>query len=328
MEGIIVRAVNGDKIGALFVENQEIYLADIKKQMMEEIDEFLPEKFYFMSVWDVPISSVQEKKITLHHALHPDGCLIIKPVQVEDTRKRTLNEDEGESATSSDLCESNAKYVSVDTSHTTPAKKLAKVQSTLTSYFGASSKPEIRHPTALVRQGVYIYKEREIEKAKGIEKKRRIFWNEKSNEICKNEKYNSLKADEIDKLLHEKWRLHKASLLEEENQVVTNRIEKILLDNPEIVSEIPSSRAVKSHTIIKNLERLDSAKKAVEKSRLSLDELYNKCQQQEKIRKKQERHHDNYRELQKAEDALRQCLEVKKRFLSDIIKKLHFEENV
>ena len=109
MEGIIVRAVNGDKIGALFVENQEIYLADIKKQMMEEIDEFLPEKFYFMSVWDVPISSVQEKKITLHHALHPDGCLIIKPVQVEDTRKRTLNEDEGESATSSDLCESNAK---------------------------------------------------------------------------------------------------------------------------------------------------------------------------------------------------------------------------
>ncbi len=97
MEAIIVRAINGDKIGALFVENQEIYLADIRRQMMEEIDEFLPEKFHFMSVWEVPISSVQEKKITLKHALHPDGCLIIKPDQVEETGKRTLNEDEGES---------------------------------------------------------------------------------------------------------------------------------------------------------------------------------------------------------------------------------------
>ena len=63
---------------------------------MEEIDEFLPEKFYFMSVWEVPISSIQERKITLKHALHPDGCLIVKSVQVEDTQKRTLNEDESE----------------------------------------------------------------------------------------------------------------------------------------------------------------------------------------------------------------------------------------
>jgi hypothetical protein len=60
----------------------------------------------------------------------------------------------------------------------------------------------------------------------------------------------------------------------------------------------------------------------VEKSRLSLDELHTKCQQQEKIRRKQEMHRDNCRELQKAEDALRQCLDVKKRYLSDIIKKI------
>ena len=49
---------------------------------------------------------------------------------------------------------------------------------------------EIRHPTTLV-QGMYIYKEIEIAEAKGIEKKRRIFWNEKCDEICKNGKYNS-----------------------------------------------------------------------------------------------------------------------------------------
>ena len=100
------------------------------------------------------------------------------------------------------------------------------------------------------------------------------------------------------------------------------------MDNPEIVSKIPSARAVKSDTITKNLERLHSARKAVEKSRLSLDELRTKCQQQEKIIKKQEVHNDNYRELQRAEDALRQCLQVKKRFLSDIMNKLHLEENM
>ena len=328
MEGIIIRSVNGDKMGAVFVENQEIYLEDIRRQMMVEIDEFLPEKFYFMSVWEVPISSVQEKKIALKHAVRPDGCLIIKPVGVVDTQKKTSNVDELGETTTNSKCESNAEDVSLHTSHTTLPKKIAKVQSTLTNYFGASSRPEIKHPTALVRQGMHVYKEREIAEARGIEKKRRIFWNEECDEICKNEKYNSLKADEIDKLLHEKWRLHKASLLEEENQVVTDKIEKILLDNPEIVSKIPSARAVKSDTITKNLERLHSARKAVEKSRLSLDELRTKCQQQEKIIKKQEVHNDNYRELQRAEDALRQCLQVKKRFLSDIMNKLHLEENM
>ena len=171
MESIIVQAVTGDKIGALFVENRKIYLAVIRRQMMEEIDEFLPEEFYFMSVWEVPISSVQEKRITLKHAVHPNGCLIIKPIQVVDTRKRALNDDEGESATSLDLRESNAEFVSADASHTTPVKKV-KQQSTLTSYLGASSKPEIRHPTALVRKGVYIYKESEIEDASGTEKKK------------------------------------------------------------------------------------------------------------------------------------------------------------
>lgn len=118
---------------------------------------------------------------------------------------------------------------------------------------------------------MYIYKESEIPEAKGAEKKRRIFWNEKCHEICKNEKYNSLNADETDKLLHEEWRLHKAGLLD--HQVVANKIQKIPSDNPEIVSKLPSARAVKSHTITKNFERLHSAKKAVEKSRLSLNEL-------------------------------------------------------
>ena len=56
--------------------------------------------------------------------------------------------------------------------------------------------------------------------------------------------------------------------------------------------------------------------------------MNNENQQQEKIRKKEEIHCHNYRELQKAEDALRQCLQVKKRFLSDIMKKLNFEESV
>ena len=93
------------------------------------------------------------------------------------------------------------------------------------------------------------------------------------------------------------------------------------MDNPEIVSKLPSARAVKSHTITKNFERLHSAKKAGEKSRLSLNELPRaKCQPQEKIRKKQDVHNENYKELQKADDALRQCLEVKRLFLSDIMK--------
>ena len=77
-------------------------------------------------------------------------------------------------------------------------KKIAKVQSTLTNYFGASSRPEIKHPTALVRQGMHVYEEREIAEARGIQKKRRIFWNEECDGICKNEKYRVYKKKVIE----------------------------------------------------------------------------------------------------------------------------------
>ena len=73
----MVRETNGDAIGVSFVEKREITLAGTRRQMMEEIEEFLPKNVHFMSLWGVPMSSVQGGCI-LKGALGEEGYLIIK----------------------------------------------------------------------------------------------------------------------------------------------------------------------------------------------------------------------------------------------------------
>lgn len=322
----MVREINGDAIGVLFVENREITLADIRSQMMEDIEEFLPKNFHFMSVWGVPMSSVQEKKSTIKHALDEEGYLVIKPSNISanmpetaGTSRESVNEDE---ECHNEIPPSHTTNDYESDKIITPSRpKKAKQQSTLTAYFGATSNAAQTYTAASARKGVHVFREDEIEEAKGMEKKRKTFWNKKAEEICKDVSFDGCKTDEIDKLLHEKWKLHKASLLEEEDREVTGKIDEILTKCADITSKLSSSRKIKSETIARNLKRIADAKKAVENSRQGLNELLSQGSKQEKIKDKKLLHRVHYKELQKAEDAFRQSLEIKKKFLSELIEK-------
>ena len=336
MENIVIKDETGRAIAVLFLENKvkERSLLDIHFEMMEQICEFLPTpNFHFVSVWGVPVSAVQEEKSTLVDALDDEGCLVIRPSNVpvnlpnENPSKetKTLKQDDkrAEEPEVSELAESFGKpdvsdAVTLVKPEIKPAKK-AKLQSTLTTYFGVSSKPKLMCPTASARK-VHVFSEREIEQATGIEKQRKLFWNEKAEELCKNECYDDWKAGKINQLLHEKWKLRKACLVENEHEEISNKIDDILSGDPDLVSKISISRKVKSKTVQKNLERIEKAKKALEKSRLNLPEMNgnkDKCGH-EKMQRKQEAHRKHYKELHKAEDALRQNLGCKKKILSKL----------
>ena len=71
----------------------------------------------------------------------------------------------------------------------TPTRSTQKrqTQSTLTGYFGARSQPKQKCTTASVRSSVHTYTEKDIEESSGQEKIRRIPWNTKAEELCKDE---------------------------------------------------------------------------------------------------------------------------------------------
>lgn len=75
--------------------------------------------------------------------------------------------------------------------------KRAKRQGTLTAYFNRSSTPAKLCAKASSRKCIYVYIEHEIQEAKGMEKKRRKFWNEKAEDISKDERYQNSKGDEL-----------------------------------------------------------------------------------------------------------------------------------
>lgn len=51
-------------------------MSEIRKQMEEEIEEFLPKEFKFVSNWGAPVSNVQGDKIKIKDAVNSnDGFL-------------------------------------------------------------------------------------------------------------------------------------------------------------------------------------------------------------------------------------------------------------
>ena len=78
-----------------------------------------------------------------------------------------------------------------------------------------------------MRQGIYLYSESEINKSSGIETERR-WWNEKAKELSEDSRYDKLNGDEMDKKLHEEWRLHKAGQMVDEEVKIREALENIL----------------------------------------------------------------------------------------------------
>ena len=225
-EVIKLKLTDNQIVGVIFVESLERSLREIRSQMREEIDELIPNAFRFMSKCGAPLSNIQKQKISVQDALD-DGMLTIQPIHDESTTTTSTSPataNQPESTTSSLWDEDEPITISSQKMEKCVRRKrcissnsgAATTQTTLTKYFGASSSPKQKYATATTRKGVHVYTESEIHESVGHEKERRLFWNEKAEELCRLQKYPDYNADEIDKLLHERWKINKAEHLKQE----------------------------------------------------------------------------------------------------------------
>ncbi|KAJ7371628.1 hypothetical protein OS493_024305 [Desmophyllum pertusum] len=122
-------------------------------------------------------------------------------------------------------------------------------------------------------KNIKIYSEQEIESSKSeLEKKRRIFWNEKAEQLSKSQMTYSLPKTTLIGIIDVSWTLRKTALIEGEARKILDD-EQLLSSNDDVAVRKLGSQ--KKETIPKNLDRMAAAQLAVE----NLDKEIEKCQE-------------------------------------------------
>lgn len=170
----------------------------------------------------------------------------------------------------------------------------------------------LRSPKAWEIRGVKIYTQNEIETAKGMEKKRREFWNQTAKKLCnetKKSKCNVVKAIEI------AWREHQATLLLEENNLLS-RIQEDVGRN----IAVPNQRKCKPGTIQKNANRIRQNKIELDKvnDKIVGTECSSGIGKKRKLNELQDRKKYLLAEMKKAQDVMRKNLKVSMGTVKDL----------
>ena len=101
---------------------------------------------------------------------------------------------------------------------TSESAPLSPGPSTLSTSTRLSVTNFLRSPTSWQIRGVKIYTTEEIERTKGLEKNRCLFWNTEAKKLCKETKKSK---GNIAKAIDLAWRQHQSSLLLEEEALVS-----------------------------------------------------------------------------------------------------------
>ena len=166
----------------------------------------------------------------------------------------------------------------------------------------------LRSPTSWEIRGVKIYTQIEVEKAKGMEKKRREFWNNEVKRLCRETKKSK---NDVMKEVNIAWRKYQGTLLLEEG----NLLQKLQNDE----SKGQTSTTCKPGTIQKNFDRIRQHKN-------DLDQVINEIENTKcdsvigKKRKLDELDDKSYllAEMKKAQDAMRKNLRKSINFVKDL----------
>ncbi|XP_031552835.1 uncharacterized protein LOC116290009 [Actinia tenebrosa] len=268
---------------SLFEVNPECFLSDLRTRIMEEVPDLLPHDFRFLFPSSgVRISLRQEARVAVKAVSYTEGVGHYMRF-VEEKRDPTYPPEKKEQ-TVFDLGESVCPPTS-----TSSVKQVCEKEPNKEPIPEQATVMGLKSPEAWLLKGIKIYKEKEIEDARGKEKERRIFWNAKAKILAKSD----LKKTQIYEEIHKAWRLKKTEILLGESSGVRM-----------------ASTSMKKGTLEKNKERFQLAKRECETLSDKIKELMKtksaKTEQQMiELRELQSNFDIARSTLRKAQDALR-----------------------
>ena len=162
----------------------------------------------------------------------------------------------------------------------------------------------LRRPQSWEIRGIKIYTSQDIEVAKGMEKQRRLFWNDMAKKLCKETKKSK---QDIVQIINEAWRKEQTSLLIGESKDLLNAAEDMQAKESKL----------KPSTLAKNIQRIRKSQNELEKVNTNIAETQNKRPGEANLKRKHELE-ELYRakkyylsEIKKGQDAMRKNLKLK-----------------
>lgn len=172
----------------------------------------------------------------------------------------------------------------------------------------------LRSPTSWEIRGVKVYTEAEIAKAKGMEKKRRLFWNDEAKKLCKD---TTKSKGQVAKSIDIAWRERQSTLLLEE-EALLSQMNSTTNTDPELFCK----RKCKPGTLKKNADRIRQHTVALDEvnTQLSASPI-NVFQGPSEAKKRKvlvDRKKYHLTELKKAQDAMRKNLKASMTTIKDL----------
>jgi hypothetical protein len=150
----------------------------------------------------------------------------------------------------------------------------------------------LRRPSSWEVRGIKIYTAQDIEVAKGMEKQRRLFWNDTAKKLCKETKKPK---QDIAQIINEAWRKEQTGLLIGESKDLLNAAEDMHAKESKL----------KPSTLSKNVQRIRNSQNELEKVNASIVETQKNSPGEANLKRKHE---------------LEELHRAKKYYLSDIKK--------
>ena len=193
--------MEGNKvIGIIPAFDPELALKNLRREIE---DDFELKDFDFQAIETDRKIGVQEEVIKVDSLLQSTSSNEVLVINITKHLSTSYPTSESSSTTHASTSES---------------APLSPGPSTLSTSTRLSVTNFLRSPTSWQIRGVKIYTTEEIERTKGLEKKRRLFWNTEAKKLCKETKKS--KGD-IAKAIDLAWRQHQSSLLLEEEALVS-----------------------------------------------------------------------------------------------------------
>ena len=172
----------------------------------------------------------------------------------------------------------------------------------------------LRSPSSWEVRGVKIYTSQEIESAKGMEKQRRIFWNDMAKKLCKETK-NSKQV--IAQIINESWRKEQTGLLITKSKDLLDAAKEMEKTNSKMKPSTIAKNIQRIRDSQKELERIDAEmKEALEQSPLG-DGINKRKRELEELQRAKKYH---LSDIKKGQDAMRKNLNLKLSEVKNLMK--------
>lgn len=246
-----------------------------------------------------------------------EGCLVIEimsftpPSEPRQPNKSASSLSLSESSTNTDDGRSSPSTSFANTPNSSNEDSPKDTETKKHWRSCSNSAAFLRSPSSWEVRGVKIYSLEEVEAAKGMEKKRRVFWNNMAKKLCKE---TTKPKQIIGKTINEEWRKEQGNLL---------LAEQDLLLATETETNVLSCRKLKPRTIGNNAQRIRNKQEELDKINARIDKAKKQLPgQKRKIELDELERTKKFflSDMKKAQDAMRKNLKVKMSTVKDMTK--------